>query len=439
MREERVVSYNELSSPVQIRGARAFKGNNLDDVRRTNLSLVLGLVHTSGAVSRAQLTRELGLNRSTIAALVSELVARGLVVESSPEASSQVGRPSLVITPNPSIAAITINPELDAITIGLVGLGGKVVRRVRYDNVRVPSPQEVVNVVKAVVDGMTMTDVRDRQGTGEQASGDQQVIGLGLAIPGLVRASDGMVRLAPHLGWRDEPFAQQLSEATGFPVVGANDAMCGAIAEHTFGAGRGVDDMIYLNGGASGIGGGVIVDGVLLTGANGYAGELGHTLVNTNGVACHCGSSGCLETEVFRKPLLEALGLDDSESERLDEALNAAYILGPSPELQEIVERQVRFLVVALRNAANVFNTRRVVLGGFLGSLYSVVPELFAPVVDRSPMIGGGAGVEVQRASLGPSILMVGAAELAFAPLLADPTLIGSAERAPVERGALAT
>lgn len=431
------MSYNELSSPVQIRGAKAFKGNNLDDVRRTNLSLVLGLVHTSGAVSRAQLTRELGLNRSTIAALVSELVARGLVAESSPEASSQVGRPSLVITPSPSIAAITINPELDAITIGLVGLGGKVIRRVRYDNVRVPSPQEVVNVVKAVVDGMTMSESRDR--LGEQAIGEQQVIGLGLAIPGLVRASDGMVRLAPHLGWRDEPFAQQLSEATGFPVVGANDAMCGAIAEHTFGAGRGVDDMIYLNGGASGIGGGVIVDGVLLTGANGYAGELGHTLVNTNGTACHCGSSGCLETEVSRRPLLDALGLDDNESERLDEALNAAYAAGPSPELRELVERQVRFLIVALRNAANVFNTRRVVLGGFLGSLYGVVPELFAPIVDQSPMIGGGAGVEVQRASLGPSILMVGAAELAFAPLLADPTLIGSAERTPVERGALAT
>ncbi|NYF11695.1 putative NBD/HSP70 family sugar kinase/biotin operon repressor [Leifsonia sp. AK011] len=433
------MSYNELSSPVQIRGAKAFKGNNLDDVRRTNLSLVLGLVHTSGAVSRAQLTRELGLNRSTIAALVSELVARGLVVESSPEASSQVGRPSLVITPSPSIAAITINPELDAITIGLVGLGGKVIRRVRYDNVRVPSPQEVVNVVKAVVDGMTMSDSRDRNGLAEQAIGEQHVIGLGLAIPGLVRASDGMVRLAPHLGWRDEPFAQQLSEATGFPVVGANDAMCGAIAEHTFGAGRGVDDMIYLNGGASGIGGGVIVDGVLLTGANGYAGELGHTLVNTNGTACHCGSSGCLETEVSRRPLLDALGLDDNESERLDEALNAAYVAGPSPELRELVERQVRFLIVALRNAANVFNTRRVVLGGFLGSLYGVVPEQFAPIVDKSPMIGGGAGVEVQRASLGPSILMVGAAELAFAPLLADPTLIGSAERTPVERGALAT
>ena len=422
------MSYNELSSPVQIRGAKAFKGNNLDDVRRTNLSLVLGLVHTSGAVSRAQLTRELGLNRSTIAALVSELVARGLVVESSPESSSQVGRPSLVITPSPAIAAITINPELDAITIGLVGLGGKVVRRVRYDNVRIPSPQEVVNVVKAVVDGMTMSD-----------SLDQQVVGLGLAIPGLVRASDGMVRLAPHLGWRDEPFAEQLAEATGFPVVGANDAMCGAIAEHTFGAGRGVDDMIYLNGGASGIGGGVIVDGVLLTGANGYAGELGHTLVNTMGTECHCGSSGCLETEVFRKPLLEALGLDDNESERLDEALTAAYEQGPSPELAELVERQVRFLVVALRNAANVFNTRRVVLGGFLGSLYGVVPELFAPVSHRSPMIGGGPGVEVQRASLGQSILMVGAAELAFAPILADPTLVGSADRTPVERGAIAT
>ena len=405
------MSSNELSSPVQIRGSRAYKGNNLDNVRRTNLSLVLGLVHTSGAVSRAQLTRELGLNRSTIAALVSELVSRGLVVESTPEASSQVGRPSLVITPSPRIAAITINPELDAITIGLVGLGGKVLRRVRYDNVRIPSPQEVVNVVKAVVDGMAMSE-----------SLDQQIVGLGLAIPGLVRASDGMVRLAPHLGWRDEPFAEQLSEATGYEVVGANDAMCGAIAEHTFGAGRGVDDMIYLNGGASGIGGGVIVDGVLLTGANGYAGELGHTLVNSAGEPCHCGSTGCLETEVSRDPLLEALRLAPAEAEQLEARLldHLADAPGDDPVV-ELVERQLGFLARALANTVNVFNPRLIVLGGFLASLYAAAPERLLADVRALALVGPRDDVMLAPATLGSTLLAVGAAEIAFSALIADP------------------
>lgn len=387
----------------------------LDNVRRNNLSNVLRLVHTHGSISRAQLTRELGLNRSTIAALVTELAERGLVIESAPEASNQVGRPSLVIGPDPSVAVIAINPELDALTIALVGLGGRVLNRVRYDHVGVPTAHEVINVARAIIASMSAPPVR--------------VLGIGLAVPGLVRASDGMVRVAPHLGWRDEPLAEQLAATTRFDVVAANDATCGAIAEHVFGAGRGADDMVYLNGGASGIGGGVIVAGQLLGGAEGYAGEIGHTLVTSEGRPCHCGGRGCLETEVSRKPLLDALGLTDAQAEQLEDVLVDRFASGPSPELVALVDHQARHLVVALRNVVNIFNTRRIVLGGFLGSLYRVRPEAFDPITARSPIAGGGAGVEVVRAALGSSILMVGAGEIALERVLADPTLIGSSER----------
>jgi predicted NBD/HSP70 family sugar kinase/biotin operon repressor len=397
------------------RGAVALRGVGLDNVRRNNLSSVLRLVHTSGSISRAQLTRELGLNRSTIAALVTELVERGLVVESAPEASNQVGRPSLVISPDPRVAVIAINPELDALTIALVGLGGRVINRVRYDHVTVPTAHEVINVARAIIASMTAPPTH--------------VLGVGLAVPGLVRASDGMVRVAPHLGWRDEPVAAQLAGATGLDVVAANDATCGAIAEHVFGAGRGVDDMVYLNGGASGIGGGVIVGGVLLGGADGYAGEIGHTLVTSDGRLCHCGSRGCLETEVSRKPLLDAVGLTDAQAEQLDDVLAARFAADPDPALVALVEHQAAHLVIALRNVVNIFNTRRIVLGGFLGSLSRVRPDMFESITARSPIAGGGSGIEVVRAELGTSILMVGAAELAFATVLADPTAVGTAVR----------
>ncbi len=396
--------------------ARAtIKGNNLDNVRRHNLSMVLGLVHSRGAVSRAQLTRDLGLNRSTIAALVAELVQLALVVETDPEPTNQVGRPSLVIEPSSRTVAICVNPELDAVTIGLVSLGGRVLRKVRYDNVRVPSAREVVNIVAAVVAGMRA-----------ELDSEFRTVGIGVAIPGLVRGSDGLVDLAPHLDWQHEPVAEMLREATGYPVWAANDATCGAIAESVFGVGRDVRDMIYLNGGASGIGGGVISDGALLSGANGYAGELGHTLVNTNGVVCHCGAVGCLETEVSRAPLLAACGLTDADAERLEEVLIARFAQpDPPAELVALVQRQAGFLGIALRNAINVFNTRRIVLGGFLGSLHLVAPEQIDAVTRTGAMIGARDGVEIVRATRGSDLLLVGAAELAFAELLADPASIG--------------
>lgn len=418
MRKGQIVSQENASPSTASRAVKAgIRGNNLDNVRRHNLSMVLGLVHARGTVSRAQLTKELGLNRSTIAALVSELVQLGLVLETEPQQTNQVGRPSLVIEPNMRTVAISVNPELDAVTIGLVALGGTVVRRVRYDNVRVPTAREVVNIVSAVIAGMR-----------GELDAEFRTLGIGLAVPGLVRGSDGLVDLAPHLGWRDEPLAAMLTESTGFAVFSANDAACGAIAESKFGAARDVDDVIYLNGGASGIGGGVISDGSLLTGANGYAGELGHTLVNTNGSMCHCGATGCLETEVSRRPLLDACGLTDLEAERLEEALVAAFARPEPPvELVAIVERQARFLSIALRNAINVFNPRRIVLGGFLGSLYRVAPTQLDEMIRGGAMRGARDGVDIMRASLGSNILMVGAAELAFASVLADPASVSRA------------
>ena len=290
------------------------RGSNLEDVRRRNLSTVLGLVHAHRRLSRADLARETGLNRSTVAAIVAELERRSLIVESEPQGVRRAGRPSFVITPTETTVAIAVNPELDAITIGVVSLGGNVQRVVRFKNERVPTAREVANAVSAVLAGMA-----------PQLADGYRTVGVGLAVPGLVRTRDGVVNVAPHLDWHDEPLAQLVTEATGYEAWVANDAGCGVVAESLFGAGRDHENIVYLNGGASGIGGGVIIDGARMGGAGGFAGELGHTLVNSAGTRCHCGASGCLETEVRRAELLEVVGLDDTGIEELEQRLVERY------------------------------------------------------------------------------------------------------------------
>jgi predicted NBD/HSP70 family sugar kinase len=387
-------------------------GNNNDHVRRHNLSVILGLAHHNGGLSRAQLTRQTGLNRSTIAALVAELVDRQLVVEVEPDSSGQVGRPSPIVCPNPRAVGLAINPEVDAITVGVVGLGGNVLKRIRYPTPYGTSATEAVAICAAVIEGMrSELDARYR------------TVGIGVAVPGLVRERDGLVRLAPHLGWVDEPLARMLTDATGYPVVAANDASLGALAESTFGAGRDVTDLIYLNGGASGIGGGVIVGGVWLAGIAGYAGEFGHTLVNSAGVICSCGALGCLETEVARAPLLTLVGLTNADSDELERALTASR----SPAVLVEVERQLDYLAVALRNAINVFNPQLVVLGGFLGSLYAVAPAYLDQKLAHQLLQATREGVTISRTQLASDLLMIGAAELAFESILSDPASSGSA------------
>lgn len=353
-------------------------------------------------MSRSQLTQRLGLNRSTVGALIAELVDSDLAIEDRAPGTNRVGRPSLVIRPSTAPVAVALNPEIDALTLGIVGLGGRVVKMIRRPFVTVPSADEGVRTARQMLDELRIELAAHR------------IVGIGVAVPGLVRESDGLVRLAPHLRWIDEPFAALLQEATGLPVAAANDARLGARAEGAFGAGRGVKDVVYVNGGASGIGSGIIAGGVPLGGDGGYAGELGHTMVNPQGVICHCGAIGCLETEVRRDRLLEVTGLTADTVDQLAVALAT----DTDPAVRAEVRRQLDFLAIALRNAVNVLNPRLVLLGGFLAALRGADPSRLGSF---GALAASAENVSIRPAELGPHLLLIGAAELAFEAILADP------------------
>ena len=381
-------------------------GASNDQTRRHNLSTILTALHQSGPQPRSHLTAQTGLNRSTVAALVAELVERGLAVETEPGPTKLVGRPSPTVSADPRTVAIAVNPELDAVTIGVVGIGGTVLKRVRCDTQRAPTAREAVTISAAIIEEMR----------GELES-QHRVVGVGMAIPGLVSSHDGLVRWAPHLHWSDEPVAQLLEDAVGYPVFAGNDASLGAMAELIFGAGRGKTDLIYLNGGASGIGGGVIAGGQPLGGAGGFAGEFGHIRVDSTGATYDDPESGSLESVVNRTDLLSAVGFASADADELERALLAST----DPAVTALVHRQLEFLSTSLRNAVNVLNPQMIVLGGFLASIFSLDPEFLRERVAAQSLSVSFEGVEITTARLGSDLLMIGAAELAFAPLLADP------------------
>jgi len=385
----------------------AGSGVSSDLTRRHNLSTILETLHHDGPQPRSRLTAQSGLNRSTVAALVADLGRRGLVFESEPDPTNLVGRPSPTVHADPRNVAVAINPEVDAVTIGVVGLGGRVLKRIRYETDHAPTAKEAVNISVAVFEGLR----------GELEAGGR-VLGIGVAVPGLVRASDGLVRWAPHLDWTDEPIAAMLADATGLAVSVGNDASLGALAERIYGAGRGMTDLIYLNGGASGIGGGVIANGLPLGGAGGYAGEFGHIRVDST-AGYNDPRTGSLEVEVTRASLLDALGLSSADADQLETALLAST----DPAVTALVHRQLEFLSTSLRNAVNVLNPQVIVLGGFLGSIFAADPEFLRERVAAQSLGVSYECATIARAQLGSDLLMIGAAEMAFAAVLADPAL----------------
>lgn len=374
-------------------------GTSTDDVRRRNLSTVLRLVHHHRALSRSELTRRTGLSRSTTKDLVEELVARRLVDESAPTAVSQAGRPSPIVSPGHRVLAVAVTPEVDAITIGVVGLGGSVRDVLRCPTGAIPTVEDAVAIAARAIDGIRA-----------ELDHDQTIVGVGAAVPGLVHGPGSAVQLSANLDWHEAEIGQMLSAATGLPAFAANDANVGAIAEHLFGQHGNADHLIYVNGGPSGIGAGFVVAGGLLEGVAGYAGELGHTYVGGN-LTCHCGNVGCLETEVAQAPLARLLGALDGTG--------AAAV--PSSAELEVIRRQAHSLATALGNAVNMLNPGLVVLGGFLRVFPVFAAEDLRDELARRSLRAPRELVRVVAATLGAETLMIGAAELVFSPVLADP------------------
>ncbi len=377
-----------------------------DAMRRHNLALVLQQIHLDGALTRAALTQRLGLSRSTIGDLVAELSALGLLGESVPTGGPRVGRPSHVVGPrrdSPFVVAIDI--DVNRVVAAAVGIGGRVLTRQVIASLPGPvSPEEVAQEIAAAVPALQ-----------QAVGGGARPVGIGISVPGTVERLTYVVGLAPNLGWHDAAFGELVQKAVPpLPVSVGNDADLAVLAEHSRGSARGFDDVIYLLG-RVGVGAGILVDGRPLRGAGGLAGEVGHTTLDPAGPLCHCGAAGCVEMFVGDAALLRLAGSDGE----VDDVLRAAA-KGEDTALKA-VQTLAGSLGLAVANMVNLLNPRLVVMGGSLEDVLTLAQVQVEAALDEHAMAAARSMVELRPSGLGEDGSLLGAAELAFGPLLADP------------------
>ena len=393
-------------------------------VRRSNLALVLDQLRRRGSCSRSQLVAATGLTRSAIAGLVGELEAIGLVVEAPSTSDGRPGRPSPVVqVDDRGVVALAIEIFVDEIGAAIVALDGSIIT-----SIRVERPRARVAVAETIADVAVLVDRLDAQfRNGPHQRAGHHVIGCGVSVPGLVRDVDGVVVAAPNLGWIDVSLAELLASALGreLPIHVGNDADLGALAESRFGAGVGSDHMIFVSG-EVGVGGGLVAAGRPVVGHLGFAGEIGHLPVNPEGRRCRCGSIGCWETEVGEAALLERAGLEPDGGRAAVEELLARAAAGDRRAVDALAS-EARWLAIGITGLVNVFDPDTVVLGGlFARVLPAVRAHLDVELADRR-YLAARRDVAVVGAALGPQAVTVGAAELAFGPLLDDPAGVMSA------------
>jgi predicted NBD/HSP70 family sugar kinase len=387
-------------------------GQRSETVRRANLGAIVRELHAHGSLSRSELVARTGLTRSAIRSLVGELVHAGLAAEGPATRLGTPGRPSPVVRlVAGSAVVVALDIAVDSLAAAIVGLGGRTLARVRIERSREHSS---VDEIAADLAGLARTVLGRRPAA-------EPVVGIGVAVVGVVRRSDGVVSMAPNLGWRDIPLGDRLARALDLsvPISVANEADLGTLAELRRGVAVGADDLVYISG-EVGVGGGVIVGGRPLTGVAGYAGEVGHMPVNPEGAPCRCGSVGCWETEVGEDALLVRAGLMPGGGRAAVDAVLREAAAG-SATAQAAFDHVGTWLGLGLASLVNLLNPQLIVLGGRFGRMYPFVTRALHAELDRRTLPAARSLVTVIPTSLGVDAPLLGAAELALEPLLADP------------------
>lgn len=348
-----------------------------EHTRSHNRALVLQALYRGDGLSRADLSRAVGLTRVTISDVISELIAEDLVIELGRRADARPGKPATLLDINRSgFAIIGLDLSFNAVFRGAVtDLDGTILHRAHVD---------VANVTgdAAVEATLALLDLLIAQVTAP-------VLGIGVGSPGVVDP-EGTVLSAPNLGWNHVPLQSILAEHTGLPVQVANDANTAALAECTFGGAQG-DTMVVRIG--RGVGSGIVIGGVAIHGAQFAAGELGHVVVGTDGGdMCACGKRGCLETWLA--------------TSRLEAKLAAA----PDREAKDAVLCEAgERLGIALAPVVGALNLGEVVLSGPFALLDGILLRGTAETLRDRTMAHFHGDLTLRMTTLGADIIVLGA------------------------------
>jgi predicted NBD/HSP70 family sugar kinase len=373
---------------------------SLASLRDRNRRLVVDELRRAGLISRAELARRTGLSRSTVSTLVADLQQQGLVAEREVDgAGPQGGRPPVLLSLE----------RAAGVALG-IDFGKSHVRVIVSD---------LAHTVLADIERPMETELSAHEGFDAAAdltaqalreAGVEQtdIIGAGMGVPGPIDVATGEVGSFAILpGWVGVRPEKDVSQKLGIPVKVENDANLGALAELTWGAGRGTRDFVYIKV-SSGIGGGLVLGGQLYTGSGGIAGEMGHSMVDENGPVCRCGNRGCLETIASTRQIIELLR--DARGPGLTIEQVIAHAREGDRACSRVIGDAARAIGVVIAQVCNVLNPAKVIVGGDLSAAGDVLLDPLRDEVSRHAVPAAGGNVEIVPGVLGRRGHVVGAA-----------------------------
>ena len=371
-------------------------------LRESNRLRVIQALQILGVTSRADVARRTGLSRSTVSTIVAALQAEGIVVDRDPDgrAAAGGGRPPAPIALYPAAGlAIGVDFGKRHLAVALSDLSHELLaeewREMPDDYDATTGIGYAAELVELVLDAA--------------GADHERVLGVGMGLPGPVHRSGVVGSSAILPGWAGTHAAERMSDLLGMEVWLRNDANLGALAEATWGAGRGAPAVVYLKL-ATGIGAGIVIDGRLFGGAGGTAGEIGHTSLDETGDICRCGSRGCLETYASGAAIAGLLSRSLGEPLGPDDVMQRA--VGGDPGCRRALADAGRHIGAAVADLCNLINPERIIVGGSMAVAGDVLLDPLREAVGLRAIPSAADDVEIVLGELGERAELLGAVAL---------------------------
>lgn len=372
-------------------------------LKSVNKSSILQMIRQHAPLSRADIAKKLTLTRATVSTLVQELIDDHLVIEIGTGVSSGGRKPVLLEMNREAGFVFGIDLRSTEIILVIANMYGEMIDNImfRYENEHDEQHtlQQVIDIIK-----------HERE---KLASTPLGLLGVGIGVHGFVEYPSHRILFLPHVNWTGADWRETIEQQCQVNVVIDNEANLAAIAELEVGGDR-YSQLIYLSIGA-GIGAGTIVDGNIVRGHRGYAGEVGHTTIALDGRQCSCGNRGCWEMYGSEKVLAKALGL--AYRPGVSNTITAMLEQEHPRALQAISETGM-YLGIGIGNMIHTFDPQLVIIGNRMGKYETWLhPHIQAAIQERFTHIQQEA-VEIRYSELAEDACALGAAHLMLRHIL---------------------
>ncbi|TWT27093.1 ROK family transcriptional regulator [Planomicrobium sp. CPCC 101110] len=381
-------------------------------MKSVNKSIVLNKIRTAEPISRAQIAKETSLTPPTVSSIVKELMEQGLVRESVLGHSSGGRKPTMLHINTAAFYVVGVDAGPESVECVLTDLTGAIFQRT----------SKVLE--NPLTNERFLSDVKEAISALLQAGGAEQekIIGIGVAMHGVVDVKTGTSLVAPILNLRNIPIREVLEEEFNLTVRVENDARAMALGESWFGGHDDADSMVAVNIGR-GVGAGIVINGKLYHGAQGIAGEFGHMTVDINGEICECGNRGCLQTFISGAAIAKRA---KSRLKEQDGKLTAREIFelaeSGRSDCVELLHETGHIMGVGLTNLIHVINPGEIVLGGgVMKSEKFLMPAALA-AIRQKVLTPEAKQTRVTVSRLGDEATVLGAVSLLLVELF-DPVM----------------